>query len=1017
MVSAWMSTPATSAAVIRFVLSELGPEFTGQEACSSIVASGHEALLDPNFVEQVSMIESTMDKDQLLDIFYEYHSDDLPKMPGQITERAKKEVPRPKQGSCGESYEKLGTKAQAISENRVFRAMIGILIVGVVLITGMDANSPRADEAQPSQTWMATAEAIIIVVFVSEVILKVVAHGLRPWRFFLISPLPGVAPYSLHGSLHTWIFNIRIWFRGIQGWNIFDLAVVIGCVIEQVDEGGGSNMVILRMIRLIKVLQLFMEINSIRAVLVGLADGLHSLIFILLVFSVIFYVYGLVGIHLFGVSDEFHFSTMLGTFVTMSRMAMGPWQDVMFINLYGCLDDKAHLGTPQIKETYCGESEHRGLAAIDFGRQTAVILYFLTFKVICGFVALSLLFGVITTAMAKALAQTNQQRFDKLKAKRQESAKNQVLNRRNAARLEAEVDIVQRYAVKWWSITGKIEITLEKVENARADSATGRLRRVHVTKGIGLALSDGSADKPKPGDSYVMVYWNDDMLYRSGIVYSSVNPEWTRSAIVTIPPGGGVLRVEVFDWDADEPVMPGISRCDAFQGEATLTLGKDKDSLGGPNCSPESKLYDLTEHVVLHTVEADHLAEAAEVAAVPPDERSDSQLQAVCKVLQSIRWFEINCSNPTALAQVSKCVKQKFVAKDDVLYTHGANAKSMFIVFSGNVLLKQPGGKVVARMGAGATLGERALMGDMDELMDDIDLDSDNEYEIDASKRYCTAVATCDTVVGRLGRKEFLRIPNRRLGAADTTGCMLTYKTYSLHAYNMVNQDWFHWTILVCILIQGIVLGLETTVRSHELIIESHKPLWVFVNITLRLIFTWEVIVKILANLNPWQHWSWFKDVWTLFDTAIVILSWLPFTPQGLLILRVLRLFRVLKEFNSLPQLQMIVNGLIDAVTGLWFVMLLLSLILYFYSIIGLQLFGANDYRFSSLNSALLALCSVATEGSWPKMMYTNMYGCRDYYTPGHRCCTGEDQLGADPTPFGRPQLVLFVYIFLVFSS
>ena len=171
----------------------------------------------------------------------------------------------------------------------------------------------------------------------------------------------------------------------------------------------------------------------------------------------------------------------------------------------------------------------------------------------------------------------------------------------------------------------------------------------------------------------------------------------------------------------------------------------------------------------------------------------------------------------------------------------------------------------------------------------------------------------------------------------------------------------------------------------------------------LRLIFTAEVIVKMVGYLNPWQEWAWFSDFWTLFDAIIVLMSWLPFTPEGLLILRVLRLFRVLKEFNSLPQLQMIVNGLMDAFAGLWFVVLLLALVLYFYSIIGLQMFGANDYRFASLDSALLSLTSVATEGSWPQLMYTNMYGCRDYYTSGHRCCLDVPELGNDTTPFGTP--------------
>lgn len=208
---------------------------------------------------------------------------------------------------------------------------------------------------------------------------------------------------------------------------------------------------------------------------------------------------------------------------------------------------------------------------------------------------------------------------------------------------------------------------------------------------------------------------------------------------------------------------------------------------------------------------------------------------------------------------------------------------------------------------------------------------------------------------------------------------------------------------MVSVYIQGrflkALLLLTCQVQNHELLTDSGTGV-ATLNGTLLFVFTFEVILKIVAFMNPWQEWSWFYDPWTAFDTIIVVMSHIPFTPKGLLILRVLRLFRVLKEFNSLPQLQMIVNGLIDAITGLWFVTLLLVMTVYFYGIIGIQLFSANDYMFRSLHYALLNLASVATEGSWPALMYTNMYGCRDYYRPGHRCCTDVPLLGNDTRPF-----------------
>lgn len=1014
MVTTWLESPSTAAGVIRFVVAELGPQFNAAEVQAQIAASGFGSLIDKEFLEQLGGLDAneTLDKDQLLEMFYAHHHNDLPVMPGELIERFTKDVPAPAPGSCAASYARLGAKAKTISDHRAFRAVIGILIIGVVLITGIHTNTAAANRTE--HTWVQNTEFVIIMVFVTEVLLKVVAQGLTPWRFFHVNAMPGTAPYSPHGHWQ-WLFNLRHWLSGLQGWNIFDFVVVVICVMQQAAEDDNGNMVVLRMVRLMKVLQLFMEIDQIRAVLIGLAGGLHSLIFILVVFSVIFYVYGLVGIHMFGLSDEFHFSNLGYAVTTMARMAMGPWQDVLFINLYGCLDEKANLGTPQIQEIYCEEAEHPGLTGIvgsdDIMRRGAVLFYFITFKIVCGFVALSLLFGVITTAMSKALAESNQKKFDALRLKRQQGAHKELLRRRNAARMEQEVDTVQRYSTKWWTISGKIEVKLEKLPGSIDQPGGARRRRVFVPKATNLPLSDGTAQDPKPGDPYVLVFWNDQQIFKTDIVYNSVDPVWHESGIILIPPGGGELRVEVFDWDADDKIIPGVRRSDAFQGEATISLGKDSNSLGGTQCDPASKFYNLTEHVANMALDEALLASAAEVAAVLPKERTLADLQAIANVLESIRWFQVNCPNAQALLQVAKCVTQKQYATDEVLYDHGASARSMYIVLSGSVILRQPSGKVVARMGAGATLGERALMGDMDALMETVDdgygSESDQEDNIDSSRRYCTAVAISDTVVLRLTKQQFYSISNRRSGNAGASAVVAswthTWQKLSLKAFRLTNEDWFHWAVLVCIVIQAVVLGMETTVRNHEFIDEANKPAWAVVNMALRLIFTAEVIVKMVGYLNPWQEWAWFSDFWTLFDAIIVLMSWLPFTPEGLLILRVLRLFRVLKEFNSLPQLQMIVNGLMDAFAGLWFVVLLLALVLYFYSIIGLQMFGANDYRFASLDSALLSLTSVATEGSWPQLMYTNMYGCRDYYTSGHRCCLDVPELGNDTTPFGTP--------------
>jgi hypothetical protein len=56
-------------------------------------------------------------------------------------------------------------------------------------------------------------------------------------------------------------------------------------------------------------------------------------------------------------------------------------------------------------------------------------------------------------------------------------------------------------------------------------------------------------------------------------------------------------------------------------------------------------------------------------------------------------------------------------------------------------------------------------------------------------------------------------------------------------------------------------------------------------------------------------------------------------------------------------------------------------MLMYFFGILGIHLFKMNDVlHFGSFHGVFITLLRCATEGNWPHLMYTNMYGCWDYY-------------------------------------
>ena len=496
-----------------------------------------------------------------------------------------------------------------------------------------------------------------------------------------------------------------------------------------------------------------------------------------------------------------------------------------------------------------------------------------------------------------------------------------------------------------WTISGKVNVKLEFVEGMDDVAGKDKRRRVHVQSATEVAMSDGTEAKPEPADPYAVVYWNNQELLRTDIAYSTRDPVWDESALIWVPADGGSLRIELFDWDQAENSLPGVARNDDFVGEANITIGVSESSLGGVHSVPTESAFPLGAHVVREAHETRMFADAAEAAGTKAKEKTDEQLAAISKCLETIRWFAVNCSNSAARLHVAKYVRRKELKKGSTLFKEGASANSMYVVFSGTLEVRQ-NGKCVARLGSGATVGERALMGDMDELMEnEEDLygsESEKEDDLDGSVRYSTAVASTDVVLGHLTAKKFYSVPDRRRakGSAEHSGCAIAYKRLSLRAFALNGAKGFHLCILCCILLQAVALGFETRVEDHALHDAAEEVLlWKLLNTLMLLIFSAEVVLKIVALLNPWQDWVWFTDFWTIFDTVIVILCWIPTTPPSVLVFRVLRLFRVLKEFNSLPQLKMIVHGLMDAMTGLWFVMLLLIMMFYFYGVIGIQLF------------------------------------------------------------------------------
>eukprot|EP01047_Picozoa_sp_COSAG01_P027939 COSAG01_NODE_1861_length_9039_cov_6.964094_10_plen_728_part_00 len=250
-----------------------------------------------------------------------------------------------------DQYLQLGEHCSRIVETDWF----GMCITGCIIVAAALIGAQTYPEMDKYSTTMDALDAVILVIFGLEIMLKLCAAQLKPWTFF----------YSR--------------------WNSFDFAVVTVCLMPF-----GSDMVaVLRLLRLLRVLKLFKALPQLQIILSGLAQGMSSIGYIALLLILMFYVMGIVAIMFFRVNDPVHFGNLQVTFVTLFRCAtFEDWTDVMYIAMYGC--KMWSFGQLDVR---CENSESYGLLAACF---------FLSFILFSALIMLNLVIGSICSSMSDA---------------------------------------------------------------------------------------------------------------------------------------------------------------------------------------------------------------------------------------------------------------------------------------------------------------------------------------------------------------------------------------------------------------------------------------------------------------------------------------------------------------------------------------------------------------------------------------------------------------------------------------
>ena len=186
----------------------------------------------------------------------------------------------------------------------------------------------------------------------------------------------------------------------------------------------------------------------------------------------------------------------------------------------------------------------------------------------------------------------------------------------------------------------------------------------------------------------------------------------------------------------------------------------------------------------------------------------------------------------------------------------------------------------------------------------------------------------------------------------------------SKFADNLVNRSAFEYTIIALILATGALLGLGTSPALEE----QYGHLLHYGNQIILGVFIVEALLKMLAAAPRVDNY--FRDGWNVFDFLIIVIALIPATGDYAMIARLARLLRVLRLVSAVRELRLIVAALVRSIPSVGHVILLMSIIVYIYAIIGYQLFHQHDpMHWRNLGISVLTLFNIITLEGWTIVM------------------------------------------------
>lgn len=241
--------------------------------------------------------------------------------------------------------------AKYIINSRLFNNFIFSLILLSAVIIGLETYPTLAKKYYDV---LSLLDQLIIVLFTIEIALKIFSNGKKPWVYFS------------------------------DPWNVFDFIIVAICLIPLNDT---HYFAVFRILRILRILRMITVFPKLRLIIGALLKSIPSMGYVIMLIGLLFYVYAIVGVFVFGVKDPMHFGDFHHAFVTLFKvLTLEGWTDIMNVHVFG-------------------ESVNENMQIISLWP----FFYFASFILIGAMIIMNLFIGVIMNSMEESQKELSQE--------------------------------------------------------------------------------------------------------------------------------------------------------------------------------------------------------------------------------------------------------------------------------------------------------------------------------------------------------------------------------------------------------------------------------------------------------------------------------------------------------------------------------------------------------------------------------------------------------------------------------